>query len=163
MMTLVLGVYEFDLLDSAARGMASDMLEETYNRVAEAKLLRGTGPVKVDDGIVKPNWDKDTIRALLESNASAVYRALIVLFNRQTADEQQSEDTKHLNGRGFNARDAKFGTDLAQRCLNPDKRYRYPLSVNQLAAARRMLRKYAGQLARVANGEPDPVRELQPA
>jgi hypothetical protein len=29
-------------------------------------------------------------------------RALVVLYNRQTADEQASQTTSHLNGRGFN-------------------------------------------------------------
>ncbi len=152
----------FDLSDSVIRLVAADWLEER-GREKESKLLRGTGPVKVKEDTVVPNWDKDTVRALLANNAQAVYKALICLYNRKTADEQQSEDTKHLNGRGFNARDAQFGSSLAQQCINPDKRYRNPLSPNQLAAARRMLNKYAGQLARVANGEPDPVREEVPA
>jgi hypothetical protein len=95
----------------------------------------------------------DSIRDLLTRNPKAVYRALVVLFERQTDDEKESEETKHDNGRGFNYRDAKFGSDLAQKCIRPDPRYPSPLSVNQLAAARRMLHKYAGQLARIANGQ----------
>jgi hypothetical protein len=95
----------------------------------------------------------ESIRVLLANNPKAVYRALVVLYERQTEDEKSDETTKHDNGRGFNYRDAKFGSDLAQKCLRPDPRYPCPLSVNQLGAARRMLHKYAGQLARIANGQ----------
>jgi hypothetical protein len=159
---LNLRTYSFDLADDFARLGATDCLIEN-GRETEANLLKSGVPVCVKAGAVVRYWDKDGIRALLANNASAVYRALICLYNRQTADEQESEDTRHLNGRGFNARDAAFGSSLAQQCINPDPRYRNPLSPNQLASARRMLNKYAGQLARVANGEPDPVREEVPA
>lgn len=40
---------------------------------------------------------------LLATNDRAVERALVCLYNRQTIDEQLSEDTKHRNGRGFSA------------------------------------------------------------
>lgn len=43
----------------------------------------------------------------------AVGRALVHLKNRQTLDEQRSEDTKHANGRGFQPVHAKIGTSMA--------------------------------------------------
>lgn len=55
----------------------------------------------------------DSIKALLASNDRAVGRALIVLRNRQTADEQTSEQTRHLNGRGFRPCHARMGTSMA--------------------------------------------------
>jgi tRNA(Ile2) C34 agmatinyltransferase TiaS len=55
----------------------------------------------------------DSIRALLASNDRAVGRALVVLRNRQTADEQTSEQTKYQNGRGFRPAHAKMGTSMA--------------------------------------------------
>lgn len=55
----------------------------------------------------------DSIRALLATNDRAVGRALIVLRNRQTADERSSEQTKHLNGRGFRPCHARMGTSMA--------------------------------------------------
>lgn len=90
----------------------------------------------------------ETIKALLDSNDKAVMRALVVLYNRQTADEQQSHVTSHLNGRGFNGYDANFGTDLAKQVMAGRG-----LSVRQLAAARKMCKKYARQLVEEANSK----------
>jgi hypothetical protein len=55
----------------------------------------------------------ESIRALLASNDRAVGRALIVLRNRQTDDEQRSETTKYHNGRGFRPCHARMGTSMA--------------------------------------------------
>jgi len=55
----------------------------------------------------------ESIKNLLATNDRAVGRALIVLRNRQTADEQRSETTKHLNGRGFRPCHARMGTSMA--------------------------------------------------
>lgn len=43
----------------------------------------------------------------------AVGRALVHLKNRQTLDEQRSEETKVHNGRGFQPTHAKIGTSMA--------------------------------------------------
>lgn len=50
---------------------------------------------------------------LLTNNDKAVGRALLVLRNRQTADEQVSESTKHHNNRGFRPCHARMGTSMA--------------------------------------------------
>jgi hypothetical protein len=55
----------------------------------------------------------DAIVNLLATNDRAVGRALIVLRNRQTADEQVSESTKHHNNRGFRPCHARMGTSMA--------------------------------------------------
>lgn len=55
----------------------------------------------------------ENIKALLATNDKAVGRALIVLRNRQTADEKISETTKHQNGRGFRPCHARMGTNMA--------------------------------------------------
>jgi hypothetical protein len=44
----------------------------------------------------------------------AVGRALVHLMNRQTADEQASEQTRYFNNRGFTSGDAKRGTSMAK-------------------------------------------------
>src|ERR1051325_8046066 len=100
---LTAGNYVFDLSDALARMGATDWLPED-GRDAEAELLKKDGSVCVKEGTVAVYWTKETVRALLASSPRAVYRALICLYNRQTADEQETEDTRHLNGRGFNAR-----------------------------------------------------------
>ena len=90
----------------------------------------------------------ESIKALLDQNPKAVERALMVLFNRQEADERSTGHTSHLNGRGFNGFDAPFGTDLAKRVLAGGS-----LSERQLLAARRMVKKYARQLLEEAQAK----------
>lgn len=53
------------------------------------------------------------IKDLLATNPRAVGRALIVLRNRQTADERSDENTKYRNGRGFRPCHARMGTNMA--------------------------------------------------
>lgn len=56
---------------------------------------------------------KAAIIELLKTDNRAVARALIVLTARQTSDEQASEHTKYLNGRGFRPCHARMGTSMA--------------------------------------------------
>jgi hypothetical protein len=51
---------------------------------------------------------------LLKTNDKAIARALVVLKNNQTADEQSDETTKHQNGKGFRPAHAKVGTSMAK-------------------------------------------------
>lgn len=51
---------------------------------------------------------------LLRTNDKAIARALVVLKNNQTADEQASESTRHHNGMGFRPAHAKIGTSMAK-------------------------------------------------
>lgn len=44
----------------------------------------------------------------------AIGRALVVLYNRQTADEKLRETTRVHNNRGFSSADAFMGTKMAQ-------------------------------------------------
>lgn len=59
------------------------------------------------------NLTKNDIIRLLETNDKAIARALVVLKNRQTEDEKQSETTRHENGRGFQPCHARMGTSMA--------------------------------------------------
>lgn len=102
-------------------------------------------------------WTKEEIQTLINTNDQAVIRGLLAIYNRQTADEKQSEDTKHVNGIGFNGCDARFGSNLAEQILEwenaPVKKFPKPLSPGQIKAGRKMIYKYCGQLTRIANGE----------
>lgn len=89
---------------------------------------------------------RETVRALLASRDDAVERAIVVLFTRQTADEQASEETKHDNDVGFNSADARRLSYFA-RWIGSGRH----LDGNHLVTARRRVMKYAGQLAAVAN------------
>ena len=94
----------------------------------------------------KGPWTKEAIINLINTREDAVLKGIVIIYNRQTTDEQVTQDTKYLNGRGFNGFDAEFGSSLAVQVIN--KHY---LSIKQMEFARRLLKKYAGQLAEVAN------------
>ena len=93
-------------------------------------------------------WTKEEILAMLERSPAAVIRGVLAIYREQTPDEQYLEVAKHLNARGFNKVDAQFGTEIAQKILQGDS-----LTQKQVNACRKMLRKYSGQLVRIANGQ----------
>jgi hypothetical protein len=85
--------------------------------------------------------DRSTLIHLLAISPAAARLALTTLYARQTEDERAQGATTHLNGAGFNATDSTFASSLARQ-VEAGR----PLSARQLAAARRLLPKYAGQL-----------------
>ena len=91
-------------------------------------------------------WNKEQIKAALAANDGFVCRALVQMFNRQTADEQEAKITCHENGIGFNGLDAEFLSSLAVQYIK-----RGTLSPKQISYARKGLMKYAGQIAQIAN------------
>lgn len=61
---------------------------------------------------------QDQILKLLETNDKAVARALVVLYERQTASEQATDSTNCWNGQGFSHAHAFIGTRMAKFYLN---------------------------------------------
>lgn len=57
--------------------------------------------------------NKADIITLLETNDRAVARALVVLNELQTIDEQARKETRMHNGRGFRPCHARMGTSMA--------------------------------------------------
>lgn len=94
----------------------------------------------------------DEIRSKITSNRRWTERAIVVLFEYQTADEKQSLQTVHTNKVGFNGMDAAFLSDLAKRL----KSGRH-LTNDQLSAAQRMIGKYASQLIRIIEKKNEPL------
>jgi hypothetical protein len=88
---------------------------------------------------------KTAIIALLARNDLAVERAMVALYQRQTADEQHTSTTSHSNGRGFNYYHAERGTYYAKWVLSGRH-----LTGHHLAAARKMATYYARQLSEIA-------------
>jgi hypothetical protein len=95
---------------------------------------------------------REYITQLLRTNDKAVCRALVVLHERQTADEQSDKATRWHNLQGFMPMHARMGSSMAQFYL----RNGY-LSTKQLAYWRRVtpsgkarIEKYVGQLLKVA-------------
>lgn len=80
-------------------------------------------------------------------------RALLALYSRQTSDEQAARETKHQNNRGFNSADATILSSYAiaaKQWMAGVSLYAAPLSPKQKVVAIRLLRKYTGQLVRIA-------------
>ncbi len=90
--------------------------------------------------------DKKRVKELLNTSDLMVRRSLVVLYRQQTFEERQDGSTIERNEAGFNAWDAKHGTQLAEMIVNNRK-----LGHEQYAYARRILKKYANQLVRLAN------------
>lgn len=61
--------------------------------------------------------NKESIVSLLKNDKRAVARALVVLYERQTSDEQAQEGTRHLNGRGFRPCHARMGSSMAKQFM----------------------------------------------
>jgi hypothetical protein len=93
-------------------------------------------------------WTKEKIAALLFSNDLAVERAIVTIYNRQTQDEQNSEETKHSNGIGFSGAHARLGTYLAKWILS-DRH----LNRKFLDKGRAMMMHYTGQLLEEAQAK----------
>jgi hypothetical protein len=94
-----------------------------------------------------PNeYTRQRINELLVESDEMVKRSLVIMYQRQTSDEQAGGFTQESNGVGFNGVDAGFGTSLARQVLE-----RGTLSDKQLQAGRKMLRRYVGQLVDAAN------------
>ena len=93
-------------------------------------------------------WTKEEVIDLINKSDMAVYRGIKRLTTFQTPDERTTGKVTDLNGKGFNKFDAPFMTSLANLIEGGAK-----LSQRQMEAARRILKKYAGQLVRFANGE----------
>lgn len=112
-------------------------------------------------------YSKNDIIALLDHNdsqkaAKAAQRGLCRIAQRQTEDEREARETKHSNGVGFAGPDAKAGTALSawMTCGRHDGIPVRPLTgrmfyrgqwVERVEVARIMARRYAGQLADIAN------------
>lgn len=88
---------------------------------------------------------KSYIQNLLETNDYAVTRALAVIFDRQTADEQVTNTTSDANSVGFSGVHAEICSSFAKQYKS-----RGFLSSKQMVIARRIMKKYWKQLAEIA-------------
>lgn len=98
--------------------------------------------------VTEKKWTKEKVADILLNSDKDVWASLKKLYSYQTADEQNTDSTRYRNGVGFTGYDAKIMTSLAKSYL----KYGH-LTPKQTALARRKIMKYAGQLAKIANGE----------
>lgn len=88
---------------------------------------------------------KEALQALLDSNDRAVYRAILLIYDRQTEGEKETMCTIADNGIGFSGCDAELLSSFATQI-----KARGWLTSNQLPFARRKIRKYWRQLWQLA-------------
>lgn len=172
----------FDVPEEELRHLANTLsrqtgltAEEAYDRIVfvlsrEANSLNGRGNsedientnidnyyhfVREENTIEmsKKKWTKKQISELLENNDIMVERSIIQLWKKQTAEERATESTIEFNGVGFNGVDALFLTSLANHINNSNYQEGDRLTAKQRAAARIALKKYVGQLTKIANKE----------
>lgn len=89
-------------------------------------------------------WTVAEIKEKVNTEQAWTERAIIVLFNEQTATEQSFESTVECNGRGFNATDAFILSEFARWITR-----RGHLTPKQLACAQKKVGKYSKQLHRL--------------
>jgi len=100
-------------------------------------------------------WNEAKIRKLLNENPLAVERAILAIYDRQTADEKATSDTRHHNARGFSAAHAKRGSYYG-RWIRSGRH----LSGHHVQKAREIALHYVSQLLLVAQ---EKAKSEQPA
>ena len=85
---------------------------------------------------------KDHIKNQLATNPAWAIRALVKIYERQTADEQCSGITKEDNGVGFSGVDATILSSFATQVLNGRN-----LSAKQMAIVYKKMPRYWKQVA----------------
>ena len=103
-------------------------------------------------------WTAEEVLHKLAVSDVFLERSLMVLYARQTADEQASQGTIEENGVGFNRYDAGLLTSYAEQiranAANPRSQYHAEgrrLSAKQQAVTRNRIKKYIRQLVDYAN------------
>jgi hypothetical protein len=91
---------------------------------------------------------RDSIRSLLEGSDKAVVRGFRVIHSLQTRGEREWGVTVEHNGVGWSGRDAELMSELYEKLVKYGS-----FTPKQLVLVRRKVLKYAGQLAKVANGQ----------
>ena len=91
-------------------------------------------------------WTAQEIDTRIQQSSIWLARAIVALLHRQTWEEQKNGATTVSNGMGFNASDARLLTSFGKQLERG-----FELSPKQEKIARWMMKKYVGQLTRIAN------------
>jgi len=96
---------------------------------------------------------KNFVRQKLQNDSRWALRALVVVFENQTVDEQNQEHTSHDNGVGFTGTDGNFFTSLAKQYLR-----RGSLTERQMVYVKKSMRKYWKQI--IAASDTDKLDQM---
>lgn len=113
---------------------------------AEQEAAAFMSKMEYEQSLNKKVWTKENMKEILAKYDDQVCKAVVKIYEYQTADEQRAGETKENNGVGFNGADAQIMSSFAEFY----KKRGY-LSPKQLMIARKKIMKYAAQLAKIAN------------
>lgn len=117
------------------------------NGYAEGDDLWGAVLSIVDMGRKPAKWTPELVRERLARYDVSVVKAVSAIYAHQTDAEKHTHVTKEDNGVGFNGVDAELLSSFAEFIERNGT-----LTQGQMVYARRKILKYAGQLAKIANG-----------
>ena len=89
------------------------------------------------------SYTKEEIKNNLSTDSRWMERGVIVLYERQTEDEQESGHTQYLNNMGFNGSDCRYLTWVATWLLKDPRNH---LNEKHKAKVGKMLPKYWKQI-----------------
>lgn len=143
----VVDIYKCPKHDEIVVRYGSDGPE--YVVVCDADGLRySVAKMVIDMKGKPPKWNRELMLERLQRSDEWTTNGLVAIYNRQTEDEKAAEFTKYDNGVGFSGADAEFLSSLARYYQIHGE-----LSPGRMALARKCMMKYAGQLAKIANGD----------
>lgn len=100
---------------------------------------------------------KEMVKHNMQEADSTVIRSLLMVYANQTSDEQESEHTKYDNKVGFSGVDSQILTSFAKQVqrfyASKNRTYGSPLSEKQMRLCRRLMMRYAGQVARILRSQ----------
>lgn len=101
-------------------------------------------------------WTHEAIIDLLARNDLAVERAILRIYERQTATEKRMQETCENNGVGFSGVDGEIFSSFAEQIMRSSRPPGRRLSPKQLVVARKpdkhgmpRIARYAGQLLKM--------------
>lgn len=121
---------------------------ELWNWYKKATIVKELKDESVPE-IKAPNkkiWIEEEIKDLLMKSDKAVCRAVVAIYERQTAEEKETQHTRIHNGIGFNGPDSSFLSYCAE-WIKSGK----PLNRKFLDKSREKIIKYRKQLLEIAN------------
>ena len=92
-------------------------------------------------------WTQKEIAEKLKTDVRWLEKGILAIYRYQTSEEQVLGETVEQNGYGFNGADASYLSYIARYLLTGRH-----LDGGYLIKSREKMIKYAGQLARIANG-----------
>lgn len=103
------------------------------------------------------DWTPDEMKALLNPSTVrgcvAIESAVLSIYARQTASEQEVGETTESNGVGFSGCDADILSSFAQWIARSRHEPGDRLTGNQMRVAGRKIAKYSRQLCEIANAK----------